>query len=90
MDNAHCLLTDCECNIHKQCVDGVTELCSKKKKDKRQSMIGKIIRKQTINNPSESPTDISRECFLRRPVSIISCFMRGRIACEQLMCPLFH
>ena len=57
-------------------MDGVTELCSKKKKDKRQSMIGKIIRKQTINNPSESSTYISREYLLRRPVSIINCCMR--------------
>ena len=52
------LLTDCECNIHKHCVDQVHELCNSKKKiNKRQSMLDRImIRKPPINNPSKSFT----------------------------------
>jgi len=67
------LLTDCECNIHKHCVDHVHELCSKKKIKQRQSMLDRImIRKPPINNPSKS------SCLTCHPSVVKVKFMDSR------------
>ncbi len=47
---------DCELNTHRQCMDKLREPClgSKSKKNKRHSVLEKIIRKPSSNNPAAS------------------------------------
>ena len=55
-DDTWFCFVDCEYNAHRQCVDKVRDTCSgsKSKKHKRQSVLEKIIRKPSSNNPAAS------------------------------------